>query len=161
MLVVAKLDGELNGDPDTDGNETGASDLGHDLLEVGDIVGGGNERGGPAEEGVDTSRVDNSVALSLLDGRTREGSVSRELLDGQGLSSEGGLVNLHGGLLLVRVVTLRHDFDVSRHNVAELYNDDVTRDKSNCVNCFHLAVSKTFCLRGQGCRQGLDGLVCA
>jgi hypothetical protein len=49
VLVVHKLDNQLDDDPHANGYETSASNLGHDFLEVGDVVGGSNQRGSPAK----------------------------------------------------------------------------------------------------------------
>ena len=52
MLVARKLDDELDGDPEEDGDEADASDPGHDLLQVGHVVGARNQRGGPVGDEV-------------------------------------------------------------------------------------------------------------
>lgn len=68
MSVVTKLDSQLDDHPHTNGDQAGASNFGHNLLQVGDIVGGTNKGSSTAKEGVGASSVDNSVLLSLLDG---------------------------------------------------------------------------------------------
>ena len=52
MVVGAELDGQLDDTPDADGDEAGASDASHDLLQVGHVVGARDEGGRAAEEGV-------------------------------------------------------------------------------------------------------------
>ncbi len=69
MPVVAKLDCKLNDHPNTDGDQTTSSNLGHDLLQVGHIVGGANQRSSTSKEGVGTSGIHDCMLLSLLDGR--------------------------------------------------------------------------------------------
>ena len=69
MPVVAKLDCKLNDHPNTDGDQTASSNLGHDLLQVGHIVGGANQRSSASKEGVGTSGIHDRMLLSLLDGR--------------------------------------------------------------------------------------------
>ena len=83
MPVVAKLHCKLNDHPDTNGDETASSNLGHDLLQVGHIVGGANERSSTSKEGVGTSSIHDGMLLSLLDGRAREAHVVGVLLDRQ------------------------------------------------------------------------------
>ncbi len=94
VLVVAELDGKLDDTPDADGDEAGASDARHDLLQVGHVVGAGDERGGAAKEGVLPGSVHERLLLSLLDGGTREGNVAAVLLGRQRLAGQGSLVNL-------------------------------------------------------------------
>ena len=94
MLVIAKLDSQLNDHPYTDGHQAGASNLGHDLLQVGHIVGGPNQCSSTTKEGVGASCVHNGMLLSLLDGGARETDIIAVLLDRQRLSSQGSLVNL-------------------------------------------------------------------
>lgn len=81
MSVVTKLYSQLNDDPDPNRDQAGASNLSHNLLQVGYIVGGSNQCSSTAKEGVSTSCVDNSVLLSLLDGGAREADVIAVLLD--------------------------------------------------------------------------------
>ena len=97
MLVVCKLNRDLDNDPYANGDEAGTSDLGHDLLQVGDVIGSGNQAGSTSEEGVGARGVHDAVALSLLDGGAGKAHTSRERLDGEGLASKGGQVNLQGG----------------------------------------------------------------
>lgn len=104
MLVVGKLNRDLDNDPDTNGDEAGTSNLGHDLLQVGDIVGSGNQAGSASEERVGSRGVHNAVALSLLDGRAGKANTSRELLDREGLASEGSLVNLQAEVMIIRLI---------------------------------------------------------
>lgn len=83
MPVVAKLHGKLNHHPDTNGKQASASNLGHDLLQVGNIVGSTNQRGSASKEGVGTSGVDDSFLLTLLDGGARETDIVGVLLHRQ------------------------------------------------------------------------------
>ncbi len=83
MPVVAKLDCKLNDHPNTNGDQTASSNLGHDLLQVGHIVGGANQRSSTSKEGVGTSGIHNRMLLSLLDSRARETDVVGVLLDRQ------------------------------------------------------------------------------
>ena len=75
MPVVAELDSKLDDHPHTNGDQTAGSNPGHDLLQVGDIVGGTNQSSSTSEEGVGTSGIYNGVLLALLDGRTREADI--------------------------------------------------------------------------------------
>ena len=68
VAVAAKLHGQLDDAPDADGDEAGASDAGHDLLQVGYVVGARDERGGAAEEGVLSGGVHERLLLALLHG---------------------------------------------------------------------------------------------
>ncbi len=65
---MAKLDRDLNDNPHSNGEQAGASNLGHDLLQVGHIVGGTNQSSSTSKEGVGSSCVHNGLLLSLLDG---------------------------------------------------------------------------------------------
>ena len=94
MPVVPKLHGNLNDDPHPDGEQACAANLGHDLLQVGYIVGGTNQGRSPPKEGVGPCGIHNSVLLSLLDCGAREADVSRVLLHRKGLSCQCRLVNL-------------------------------------------------------------------
>ena len=94
MSVVSKLHGQLNDHPDSNSDQAGASNLGHDLLQIGHIVGGSDQCSGTTKEGVGTRCVNNGVLLSLLDGGAREADVIAVLLDREGLSSQGSLINL-------------------------------------------------------------------
>lgn len=68
VLVVAELDGELDDTPDADGDQAGASNARHDLLQVGHVVGAGDECCGAAKEGVLASRIHEGLLLTLLHG---------------------------------------------------------------------------------------------
>lgn len=92
--VVAKLDGHLDDDPHTNGEETGSSNLGHDLLQVSNVVGGADESSSTSKEGVGPSGIHNGLLLSLLDGGAREAYITSVLLHRERLSSQGSLVNL-------------------------------------------------------------------
>lgn len=94
VVVVPELDGELDDDPEPDGDEAEAADAGHHPLQVGHRVDGAQQRRGAPEKGVEPGRVDNAVALALLDGRAGKGDVARKLLDRQGLACQRGLVDL-------------------------------------------------------------------
>ena len=94
MPVVAKLDSKLDDHPNTNGNQTTGSNPGHDLLQVGHVVGGANQSSSTSKEGVGTSGVYNGMLLALLDGRTREADIVGVLLHRQGLSSQSCLVHL-------------------------------------------------------------------
>lgn len=94
MPVVTKLDSQLNNHPDTNGDQTASSDSGHDLLQVGNVVGGANQGSRPTKEGVGTRGVHHCMLLTLLDGGARETDVAAVLLDRKGLSSQGCLINL-------------------------------------------------------------------
>ena len=94
VSVVTELDSQLNDHPHSNGNQASATNLGHDLLQVGHIVGGTNQSSCPTKEGVGTGGVHHGVLLSLLDGGAREADVTAEFLHRQGLSSESCLVNL-------------------------------------------------------------------
>lgn len=83
MPVVAKLDSKLNDHPDANGDQTASSNLGHDLLQIGHIVGGANQRSSTSKEGIGTSGIHNGMLLSLLDGGAREADVIGVLLDRQ------------------------------------------------------------------------------
>ncbi len=83
MPVVAKLDCKLNDHPNTNGDQTASSNLGHDLLQIGHVVGGANQRSSTPKEGVGTGSIHNGMLLSLLDGRARETDVVGVLLDRQ------------------------------------------------------------------------------
>ncbi len=65
-------------------------------LQVGHVVGGGDQRGGAAEEGVGAGGVDDAVALALLDRGAGEADAAGELLDGQRLPGQRRLVDLRG-----------------------------------------------------------------
>lgn len=91
---MAKLDGHLDDDPHTNGKETGSSNLGHDLLQIGNVVGGANESSSTSKEGVGPSGVHNGLLLSLLDGGAGEAYITSVLLHRERLSSQGSLVNL-------------------------------------------------------------------
>lgn len=80
VTVVAKLHGELDDTPDADGDQAGASNAGHNLLQVGNVVGARDERSGAAKEGVLSSGVHEALLLTLLDGGAREGNIAAELL---------------------------------------------------------------------------------
>ena len=80
---MAKLDCKLNDHPDTDGDQTASSNLGHDLLQIGHVVGGANQCSSTSKEGVGTSSIHDGMLLSLLDGRAREADVVGVLLDRQ------------------------------------------------------------------------------
>ena len=67
VAVVPELGSQLDDDPDTDGEQAHSTDGGHDLLDVGHILGAANERSCTAEEGVDARGVHQGLALSLLD----------------------------------------------------------------------------------------------
>lgn len=97
MSVVTKLDSQLNDHPNANGDQAGASNFGHDLLQVGYIVGGTNEGSSTAEKGVGTSCVHNGMLLSLFDGGAREADIATELLDWKRFSSQGCLVDLQCG----------------------------------------------------------------
>lgn len=94
MSVVTKLHSQLNDDPDSNSDQAGASDLGHDLLQIGHIVGGSDQRSSTTKESVGTGCVDNGVLLSLFDGRAREAHIIAVLLDRKGLPSQGSLIDL-------------------------------------------------------------------
>lgn len=81
MSVVTKLYTQLNDNPDTNSDQAGASNLCHDFLQVGDIVGRSNQGSSTAKESVGASCINYSVLLSLLDGRAREADVIAVLLD--------------------------------------------------------------------------------
>lgn len=81
VSVVTKLDSQLDDHPNTNGDKASASNLGHDLLQVGYIVGGTNQSSCAAKEGVGTSGVHHGVLLSLLNGGAREADITAELLD--------------------------------------------------------------------------------
>lgn len=81
VTVVTKLYSQLNNNPDSNSDQASASNFGHDLLQVGDVVGGPNQSSSATKEGVGTSCIDNSMLLSLLDGRAREADVIAVLLD--------------------------------------------------------------------------------
>ena len=83
VSVVTKLDSQLDDNPHTNGDQAGASNLGHDLLQVGNIVGGANQGSSTTKEGVGTSGVHNGVLLSLLDGGPRETHIVCVLLHWQ------------------------------------------------------------------------------
>ncbi len=52
VVVVAKLDAQLNDRPDANGNEAHGSNLGHDLLDVGSLFSLAQQRSGAAKEGL-------------------------------------------------------------------------------------------------------------
>lgn len=95
MSVVSELHGQLDDDPDSNSDQAGASDFGHDLLQIGYVVGGSNQCSSTTKEGVGTSCVDDGMLLSLLDGGAREADIIAVLLDRQGFPSQGSLINLH------------------------------------------------------------------
>lgn len=80
VLVVAKLHGELDDTPNADGDQAGASDAGHDFLQIGDVVGAGDECSGATKEGVLSSGVHKALLLTLLYGGAREGNIAAVLL---------------------------------------------------------------------------------
>lgn len=75
MPVVSKLHGHFYDDPDPNGKQAGASNLGHDLLQVGNIVGGSNQGSSAPKEGVGSSGVHDGMLLALLDCGSREADV--------------------------------------------------------------------------------------
>ena len=83
VSVVAELHSKFNHHPYTNCDQTSASNLSHDLLQVGHIVGGTNQSSSATKEGVGTSCIYNGVLLSLLDGRARETDIVGVLLDWQ------------------------------------------------------------------------------
>mmetsp|Transcript_6324 Transcript_6324/g.19569 ORF Transcript_6324/g.19569 Transcript_6324/m.19569 type:complete len:426 (+) Transcript_6324:2041-3318(+) len=157
MVVVAKLHRELNDDPDADRDEADAANLGHDLLQVGLVVGRRNERCGTAKEGVGASGVHDRVTLAGLDGRARERDVPRKLFDRQRLAREGGLVNLHRCLFLLCVIRLCQDLNVGRDNVAELDDHNISWYQVDCVDAVELAVTQDLGFGSERCGERLDG----
>lgn len=94
VAVVAKLNTELDDHPHSDGDQAGASNAGHDLLNVGDIVDTSNQKRSTTEEGVLAGGIHHGVLLAGLDGGTSIAHTTSKLLDGQGLSGKGSLVYL-------------------------------------------------------------------
>mmetsp|Transcript_21959 Transcript_21959/g.60786 ORF Transcript_21959/g.60786 Transcript_21959/m.60786 type:complete len:604 (-) Transcript_21959:770-2581(-) len=120
MRVVPKLHGQLDNDPQQDGDDADGAHLVHDSLQVGYVVGAADEGSCTSEEGVHTSSIHHCMALSLLDARAAEGHVARELLGRKGLSCEGGLVDLHGRFLLPLISSLFfQQLDVCWYDVAQ------------------------------------------
>ena len=82
MGVVPELGSQLNDDPDANGHEAHGSNEGHDLLDVGNILGASDQGCSTAKEGVDSGGVHHGLALTLLHSGSRESNVARELLGG-------------------------------------------------------------------------------
>ena len=144
VRVVHKLHDQLDRHPHGDGDEADGADARHDLLDVGDVVGGADERGGAAEEGVDARRVHDRLALALLDGRARKRDVASELLRRQRLARQRGLVDLHRLLLLV--VLVAHQLQVGGHDVAKLDDEDVAGHDVDRVHRLDLAIAERLVL---------------
>ena len=62
---MAKLHCHLDDAPYADCDQAHGANPGHDLLDVGHAVGGAQQRGGAAEEGLEPGGVDQAVALTL------------------------------------------------------------------------------------------------
>lgn len=54
MSVHTKLHPQFNDHPHTNGDQAHGTNAGHDLLDVGNIVGGTNQSSSTTKEGVDT-----------------------------------------------------------------------------------------------------------
>mmetsp|Transcript_13068 Transcript_13068/g.37678 ORF Transcript_13068/g.37678 Transcript_13068/m.37678 type:complete len:350 (+) Transcript_13068:3190-4239(+) len=147
VIIHAETDAELDDDPDANGQQAHSTNLGHDLLDVGNVVGLPQQRSGPSKEGVHTRGVDNAVALSLLDGRTGEADVSGELLHRKRLSCQRRLVTLERRLALGRAVSLVKHLDVGRNDVSKTDDNNVSRHEVLRLNRDRLAVAKHLGLR--------------
>ncbi|KAK1241977.1 LOW QUALITY PROTEIN: hypothetical protein MKX07_007800 [Trichoderma sp. CBMAI-0711] len=97
LEVVEEAADPGNENPEHDEDEQGGTDVVHDSLEVTLVLGALDEIGRLADEGVLGSSSDDGVGLSALAAGGVVGSVSDVLVDGQGFTSDGGLVDSHEG----------------------------------------------------------------
>ena len=57
VVVVAKLDAQLNDRPNANGDEAHGSDLGHDLLDVGNLISLAQQCSSTAKEGLQACKM--------------------------------------------------------------------------------------------------------
>ena len=133
MPVVTKLHSNLDHHPDTNGNQAGSSNLGHDLLQVGDIVGGANQSSSTSKEGVGTSGIHDGVLLALLDSGARKADIIGVLLDRQRLSSQSCLVDLQSKMLCC-ICRTSYRKKPSRLSVQFSGEDTYSQDKLSLTN---------------------------
>lgn len=97
LEVVEETTNPGSENPEHDENEQGGTNVVHDSLEVTLVLGTLNEIGSLTDERVAGSSSDNGIGLSTLAASGVVGDITEVLVDGERLTSDGGLVNGNKG----------------------------------------------------------------
>mmetsp|Transcript_24189 Transcript_24189/g.43301 ORF Transcript_24189/g.43301 Transcript_24189/m.43301 type:complete len:828 (+) Transcript_24189:888-3371(+) len=159
MPVMTELDAKLNDKPNADSDQAHGSDTGHNLLKVGNVMSGINQSGGPSEESVDTGGIDNSMPLTLLNSGTGEADITSELFGGERLAGKGSLIDLHRKLVTHARLSITEELDISRNDITELNNKNITRNEADSINGVKLSITENLGLRSKSSSKGLNSLV--
>lgn len=97
LEVVEETANPGSENPEHDEDEQGSTNVVHDSLEVTLVLGALNQVGSLTDEGVAGGGSDNGIGLSTLAAGGVVGNVSEVLVDGERLTSDGGLIDGNKG----------------------------------------------------------------
>lgn len=133
-----------------DQDEKNRTDTVENLGEVtGATSGLGDESSGTTDEGVVTSRSNDDESLTTLDSGRSVAVVALVLVDSEGLTGDGGLINLEESIF-------GHNATISGDNGTLLNLKDITGNDLGGLNLLEGTVTEDNSLEGKGLLQFLD-----